>query len=228
MKQIIRAALSLLALIWPTGANPQEARVDLALVLAIDCSFSVDRSEFVLQMKGIGEAIQNPAVIEAILKGPHQKIAVAAVQWSDSDNQVTVLPWMTIASENDAREAGAKLITMSRRLAEGGTSIGNALVYSSSLFETAPAALRNVIDLSTDGRNNTGPALPPIRNAVVAAGMTINALVITNEVETLDKYAERQIVGGAGNFVIKANSYSDYGKAMVHKLIKEVVGPGIT
>jgi hypothetical protein len=209
-------------------AVPETAMVDVALVLAIDCSFSVDSFEFRLQMEGLGRALQDEAVLDGISQGPNKKVAILALQWSDADNQRVVLPWTIVADAESATTAGTKLQSMPRRLAEGGTSIASALAVSFAQFEAAPRATRQVIDLSTDGRNNVGPPLPPLRNMIVASGVTINALAIINEFPQLDEYAERQIVGGPGNFVIKANSYDDYYAAMLRKLVREIQGPGTT
>jgi hypothetical protein len=228
LRHHLRAALCLAASAWATPAIPQAAQVDLALVLAIDCSFSVDAGEFRLQMQGLGQALQDPAIMEAIQNGANQRIAIAAFQWSDADNQRVILPWTILSTSAEVVAVGKKLETMPRQLAEGGTSIGNALYFAQGLFASAPASERNVIDVSTDGRNNIGPPLPPIRDNVVAGGIVINALAITNEFPTLDIYAENQLVGGPGNFVIKANSYDDYGAAILRKLLKEIAGPGIT
>ena len=83
--------------------------VDLALVLAIDCSFSVDSREFRLQMEGLGRAFQRPEIKKAILQGTRQRIAVAAIQWSDDNNQTVVVPWTVIAGDADAEELGQAL-----------------------------------------------------------------------------------------------------------------------
>ena len=40
-------------------AAPHDYDVDLALVLAIDCSFSVDAHEFAVQMRGLGRAFMS-------------------------------------------------------------------------------------------------------------------------------------------------------------------------
>ncbi len=226
--RLFAAVLSLAALTPAPPAIPQTPEVDLALVLAIDCSFSVDTDEFRLQMQGLGQALQDPLVWDAIRRGPNQKIAITVFQWSDNDNQRVVLPWITLASPQTTQQTGATLANMSRRLAEGGTSITNALLFSETLFDTAPNALRQVVDLSTDGRNNIGAPLRPVRDKLVANNITINALVIINEFPTLSVYAENQIVGGDGNFVIVAKNYDDFGAAMLRKLIKEIVGPGMT
>ena len=217
------------ALILPLPAGrAQEHDVDLALILAIDCSFSVDAREFALQMDGIGRAFMREDVKKAIAQGHRQRIAVAVVQWSDDRNQIVTLPWTIVAGAADADALGGLLMTMPRQLAEGGTSISAALTFSAALFATAPAAERQVIDVSTDGRNNSGPPVSPVRDRLVGQGITINGLTILNEWPTLDSYFENNVAGGVGYFVIPANDYEDYGEAMFRKLLREITGPGIT
>ena len=217
------------ALILPLPAGrAQEHDVDLALILAIDCSFSVDAREFALQMDGIGRAFMREDVKKAIAQGHRQRIAVAVVQWSDDRNQIVTLPWTVVAGAADADALGGLLMTMPRQLAEGGTSISAALTFSAALFAAAPAAERQVIDVSTDGRNNSGPPVSPVRDRLVGQGITINGLTILNEWPTLDSYFENNVAGGVGYFVIPANDYEDYGEAMFRKLLREITGPGIT
>lgn len=217
------------ALLLPQPAGKaQESSVDLALVLAVDCSFSVDAVEFRLQMEGLGQAFFRPEIKKAIRAGYRQRIAVIVMQWSDEGNQMVVLPWTIIAGDADADEVGQVLSRMPRRLAEGGTSISTALAYGHGLFASGPEAERRVIDVSSDGRNNIGPPVDAARDRVVAAGVTINGLVILNEWPTLDVYFEDQVAGGEGHFVISANNYEAYGEAIFRKLLKEITGPGIS
>ncbi len=224
---LVRSLIFTFALLWPNASIPQTAPVDIALVLAIDCSFSVDSTEYRLQMEGLGAAIQDPAVLDAIKRGPYQRIAITAFQWSDNNNQYVVMPWTILDSEASVTAAGMILADGARNLAEGGTSISHALLFANALFASAPPTSRRTIDLSTDGRNNIGPLVTTVRDQVVANRITINVLAIANEYPTLDVYAESQIVGGPGNFVIKAKTYDDFGAAMLRKLIKEIVGPGL-
>ena len=181
-----------------------------------------------VQMQGLGRAFLRPAVKKAIRAGTLQRIAIIVMQWSDTDNQLVVLPWTIVSGDADADELGQVLANMPRRLAEGGTSISTALVYAQTLFDTAPRAPRHVIDVSSDGRNNIGPPVDAARDHVLAAGITINALAILNEWPTLDVYFEEQVAGGAGHFVIPANDYEAYGDAIYLKLLKEITGPGIS
>ncbi|MFN0192498.1 MAG: DUF1194 domain-containing protein [Aestuariivirga sp.] len=206
----------------------QDSEVDLSLVLAIDCSFSVDATEFRLQMEGLGRAFMTSEVKEAIRRGHRQKIAIAVMQWSDEGNQMIVLPWTIIAGDADADETGLILSRMPRRLAEGGTSISAALLYAEAMLREAPAAERRVIDISSDGRNNIGPPVPPARDRVVAEGITINGLAILNEWPTLDVYFQRNVAGGQEHFVMPANDYNAYGEAILRKLLREITGPGVS
>ena len=223
------AALLLLALALPSATvSAPGDEVDLALVLAVDCSFSVDAREFILQMEGLGQAFRRPEVKRAIALGNLQRIAVSVVQWSDQSNQMVVLPWTVIASDGDAERVGETLAAMPRRLAEGGTSISSALLYSAALLGKAPRAPRQVIDLSSDGRNNVGVPVAAVRDRLVAQGITINALAILNEWPTLNIYFQNQVAGGEGHFVIPANDYAAYGEAIYRKLLKEITGPGVS
>lgn len=217
------------ALFLPQPAGKaQDSAVDLALVLAVDCSFSVDAVEFRLQMEGLGQAFLRPEIKKAIRAGYRQRIAVVVMQWSDEGNQMVVLPWTVLAGDADADEVGHVLSRMPRRLAEGGTSISAALAFGQALFASAPEAERRVIDVSSDGRNNIGPPVEAARDRVIASGITINGLTILNEWPTLDIYFEEQVAGGEGHFVIPANNYEAYGEAIYRKLLREITGPGIS
>lgn len=202
--------------------------VDVALAIAIDVSYSVDGSEHRLQMEGFGQALQSEAVHKAIRGGEHGRIAITVFQWSDSENQRTVIPWTIIDGPAAANQLGARLLRAPRIVPQGGTGISDAMIYGASLFASAPAATRRVIDVSTDGRNNMGRPTPLTRDFVVAQGITINGLAINNEWPNLTRYLEQQVVGGPAAFVEGALSYDDFGAAMLRKLVKEITGPGLT
>lgn len=221
-------ALSFCLLLPLPAGRADDYDVDLALVLAIDCSFSVDSHEFAVQMRGLGLAFRSAAVKKAIAQGARQRIAVTAVQWSDDRNQKVVVPWTVISGDADADELGQIFMHTPRQLTEGGTSVSTALTFAAALFGTAPSGERRVIDVSTDGRNNSGPPVPPVRDHVVAQGITINGLTILNEWPTLNTYFESNVAGGPGHFVIPANDYDAYSEAILRKLVREITGPGIT
>jgi hypothetical protein len=224
--------LSLLAALYlryGTPARAQTADVDLALVLAIDCSFSVDTTEFRLQMQGLGQALRRKEIHDAIAQGTTGRIAVSVFQWSDDRSQLIVVPWTIIDGSASANALADKLETMPRKLAEGGTSISSAMRFAAAMLEAAPMrSERLVMDISSDGRNNIGISTDRVRNDIVNRGITINGLVIINEWPTLDRYFEQQVVGGPAHFVIVANDYAAYAEAIYRKLLREITGPGVS
>ncbi|HEY7766133.1 MAG TPA: DUF1194 domain-containing protein [Aestuariivirgaceae bacterium] len=210
-------------------ARAQATEVDLALVLAIDCSFSVDTTEFRLQMQGLGQAFRRSEIHQAIAQGKTGRIAISVFQWSDDRSQLIVVPWTVVDGPNAALVLADQLETMPRKLAEGGTSISSAMRFAAAMLDAAPMITeRRVMDISSDGRNNIGISPDRVRNQIVRRGMTINGLVIINEWPTLDKYFEQQVVGGPAHFVMVANDYPAYSEAIYRKLLREITGPGIS
>ncbi|MCP1167788.1 DUF1194 domain-containing protein, partial [Limimaricola sp. ASW11-118] len=63
---------------------------ETALVLAMDVSNSVDEAEYRLQVDGLADAMEDPAVIEAVLGGD---VALAVLQWSAAGQQRVVFDW---------------------------------------------------------------------------------------------------------------------------------------
>jgi hypothetical protein len=210
-------------------AAAQAVEVDLALALAVDCSWSVDDNEFRLQMHGLAEAFRRPEIHRAIADGPLGRIAAVVVQWSGNLDQVTAVPWTLVADDGDALELARVLAATPRDVAEGATAIGAAMQYSAALLHTVPvAATRKVIDISSDGRNNRGVHPSVARDRISAQGITINGLVILDEWPTLDIYFQQQVVGGPHHFVIEAGDYAAYADAIYRKLLQEITGPGVS
>ena len=71
---IIVALLLLIALPQNIPQAQQAPNVDLNLVLAIDCSYSVNVQEYALQMAGMAAAFIDPTIIKAIESGPYGAI----------------------------------------------------------------------------------------------------------------------------------------------------------
>ncbi|WP_259781297.1 DUF1194 domain-containing protein [Aestuariispira ectoiniformans] len=219
---VILAASMAGGLLNSTPARAQEP-VDLALVIAIDCSFSVDRVEYQKQLLGISEALRNPSVIQAIRSGPMRAVAISMMLWSDSNHQVTAIPWTRLRSEEDVRHFADLILTQPRAIALGSTSISAAITYAMTMYRTNPYPTpRQVLDISGDGRNNTGFPVEKARQAAVFSGVVINGLAITQDEPTLDIYYERNVIGGPGSFVIDARNYDDYARAMRIKMQREI------
>lgn len=225
------AALVLALCLVPEPGDRSRASVpvDLTLVLAIDCSYSVDTREFALQIEGMAQAFRDPEVIKAIADGPLGRIAVSVVQWSDSSHQAIAVPWTVVIGQDDAYGLAQRLSALPRLLADGGTSITAMIRFGARLLESSPVlGQRQVIDIAADGRNNNGGYPKAVRDDVAERGITINGLAILNEVPTLDRYFEQNVIVGPGSFVIVANDYAAYATAIKRKLLREIIGPTLS
>ncbi len=204
------------------GPALSDTKVDLALVLAIDCSFSVNASNYQLQMQGTARAFLAPEVLQAIASGARKRIAIAAFLWSDPEIQYVLVPWQLLQTASDAKAVADVFLRSPRNVPKGTTATGAALMFAQSMLLSAPPAFRQVIDISTDGECNTGPKVEAARDAIVAHGTVINGLAITKEVHDLDSYLRDSVIGGNQSFVVIANDFDSYGQSLREKLFREI------
>jgi hypothetical protein len=215
--------------VWNAAADEV---VDLELVLLSDASGSIDEAEIAFQREGYASAITHPDVLKAMTSGWNGRIAVTFVEWGDFQHQDVVVPWTTIASAADA-DAFAKNLRTAPRRAFGSNAIGSALQAAFNLLEGNDIkGLRRVIDFSGDSAwNGNGLDIAPVRAEIVAAGITINGLaVLCRAAECsgrpvgydLEQAFAETIIGGAGSFVITADSKDTYAEAVRKKLILEI------
>src|SRR5262249_19054486 len=139
----------------PAQPKTPVAVVDLALVLAVDVSGSVDQVRFELQRQGYAAAFRHPHVIGALQSGAKQAIAVTMMQWTGPALQVHAVPWTRLADAGSANAFADAIERAPRGLFGGGTSISGAIDASQGLLFDSPfEAERRVIDISGDGANN--------------------------------------------------------------------------
>ena len=199
------------------------------LVLAVDCSYSVDASEFRLQMQGLAGAFRRSDIHNAIRAGEDGRIAVVVMQWSDVENQQLLGSWAALDTPASALAFAEHISRSGRELTAGGTAIGDALRAAANVLLAAPFGTdRRVIDISSDGRNNRGDPVTIARDEVVAKGITINGIPILSEWPTLDTYFKQQVIGGPNHFMIPVSDYNSFATAIARKLLQEITGPGIS
>jgi hypothetical protein len=218
------------------GARAADTPVDLQLVLAVDVSRSIDEVEAELQRRGYIEALTNDRVIDAILAGEHKRIALCYTEWAGTHYQVVVIDWSVIDSPAAARRFADKLAEAPRQ-SQSWTAVGAALAHAGQRFEGSGfVAKRRVIDISGDGRTNDGPPAELVRDRLVAQGIVVNGLpVMMNRTNfgrppdlNLDKYYEENVIGGPGSFMIVADTFDQFGRAVRTKLVREVSGIDVT
>lgn len=227
--RILTVLSVLLALSFPARAVP----VDLELVLAVDISGSVDEVEAELQRAGYVAALTDPRVIQAIKSGRHGRIALTYVEWAGDYFKETLVEWSVIDGPESAKAFADKLDAMPLNI-QMWTSISGAIDYGLDMFGFNPhPGKRRVLDISGDGPNNDGGLVTTSRDRAVKAGIIINGLPIINNrlsrygnppMPHLDNYYRDCVIGGFGSFIVVANTFNDFARAIRRKLILEIAG----
>lgn len=233
--------LLLAALTAPGAAAGNEANrpVDLALVLLTDVSNSMDDREYEVVKEGYKQAFADPQVIQAILDNS-KGVAVAYVEFSGKDEFVLVRGWDVVTDEASARSFGEAVATAIRS-SEGNTALAPSIRKAGEMLAAGNfGAARRVIDVASDHPHDGGRSAT-VRDALVAAGITINALPIVDDhpIVSYDghlTYATQQwgfedqvafyrkhVIGGPGSFLVEVRDYSAFGEALKRKLLLELI-----
>ena len=224
---IASTVASLLVAPWPsTGHAADEACVDVAIVLAVDGSGSVNTREFLLQQQAIVSALRDPEVLRTMNRAG--SVAAAVLYWGDANWPVQETPFVHIQGRSDVETLVSALLRMPRRVF-GNTGLSMGLSAALDKLVTVRCSRRSVINVSGDGsdtiisrRKRFAPTLKEIRSRAELADVTINALIISNEERDLKAYFEKQVITGPGAFVMEIRDFSDYAEALRRKLIREI------
>ncbi len=212
-------------LMW-SGAPARAEPVALELILAIDCSSSVEPHEYELQMRGVADAFRSSAVVQALSSAIPNGIAVTLVQWSGASMHTQAVTWTHVHDKKSAAAFASEIEQSPRYMRWGATALGEAISFSAGLFaENDFEGRRLVIDVSGDGSSNQGVFPTEVRPLVVAAGVTINGLAILNDEPDLGEYYKNQVIGGPRSFVETAKNFADFATAIRRKLIREIGSP---
>lgn len=222
---------SLFVCLAPDDGKAAETEVDLQLVLAVDISMSMDFDEQRAQRDGYVHAFRSSEVQSAIADGLLGKIAVTYVAWAGFETQQIYVPWTLIDSAR-AADAFADRLALMPLASANGTSISQALLYSSALIRGSGfTSTRKTIDLSGDGPNNSGTSLILARASVLRTGIAINGLPLmlpghdSSGSLDLDLYFGRCVIGGPASFLYTVESMSEFPAAIRRKLVQEIAEP---
>ncbi len=204
-------------------ALAESPEADVALILAIDVSGSVDDDRFNLQREGIADALDSDDFAQLLSGGAHQTIEIAVVEWAEE--QRVTLPWTVIRGRADLAALANRVRHADRAWVHVMTDPAGGIAAADLLFATAPApAERKVIDVSGDGRQNVGEiAAAEARDRAVAHDVTVNGLPITSgEDRHVDDWYRDNVIGGPGAFLVVADGYAAFAAAFKQKLALEV------
>lgn len=191
---------------------------DSALMLAIDVSNSVDVDEYRLQVDGLADALVDPAIVEAMVKG---QVAIAIMQWSGADRQVLTTDWVQIRTADDAAGLSLAARTTPRAIRLSDTAPAEAIYFALDQFANAPDCRRQVIDISGDGTPNAGTDARLARNLAQTSGVTINGIAIEGMGQPISSYYRNALITRDG-FVVTAQGHRDYHDAIRDKILREL------
>ncbi len=220
----MRLALALALVVWACGA---QAACRQALVLGLDVSGSVDAREYRLQTDGVAAALQHPEVRAAFLALPDLPVALAVFEWSGQGAQRLLVDWTDITSPEVLDDVATRLRATTRVEMALSTALGEAKAHGAALLSARPDCAWQVLDISGDGKSNTGPR----PQDVVPPGITVNALVIGEQVTgqragpgigELSAYFNAYVIEGPEAFVETALGFEAFEAAMVRKLKREL------
>ena len=224
--------------------------VDMALVLVIDTSGSIDPSEYALQFAGYAAAFKDPAAIEAMTSGPNKAIAVDVLVFSDSVTRV--MGW-EIVHDKDSSLRVANLMENAPRVQIGGTFLAQAL--NAAIMELADCPFIpgvSTIDVSGDGPDNEGQGpvaavnifdvlqqitgkqtshwsqqldnnayrLRELRDHVQHKGININCVAIQDP--GMKGYFEKNVMSGNASFTLFASSFQTFATVIQKKILREI------
>ncbi|PJF10660.1 DUF1194 domain-containing protein [Pseudorhodobacter sp. MZDSW-24AT] len=212
-------ALCLVLLTLPPSARACE----VALLLAIDVSGSIDAAEYRLQSSGTADALQDPAVTAALLEG---QVALSVMHWSGSGQQAVILPWTQMRSQDEVARAAHRIRSAPRAFAGSDTAVGQAIDAALAQFAQSPPCARRIVDISGDGPENSGNTARAARSRAQAAGVTLNAIAIEDlgASTAITRFYQNWVIT-RGGFVITSRGLAAYPAAIRAKLLRELEKP---
>ena len=229
----------LLALYLSAPVTPAQAEGRQALAIGLDVSGSVDSREYALQSRGLANALRHPDVTAALLAMPAAPVELAVYEWSGPEYQKQVVGWTAITDQAALDGVTARLDAAHRADAPPVTGLGRAMEFGAALLQQRNACWKLTLDISGDGRSNSGLRPDQAKKRLAHLPMTLNALVIGSDADTggdlrqveigeLSSYFTAYVIFGPDAFVETALGFEQYEVAMVRKLKKELTGLAVS
>ncbi|MEK1887668.1 MAG: DUF1194 domain-containing protein [Phyllobacterium sp.] len=209
-----------------TVTSRSNACVDTALVLAVDGSGSISDDEYAFQKSAIASAFRDASVMSAIRSAG--RVSVAVVFWGDGEFPSQTIDFIDMDGVKPS-EQFAQEIERNERTVFGNTDIGSGIWTGLELLSRSRlCARRLIVDISGDGAETSAPKRRPsisllqARRRAEEMGVTINALVISDEDVDLASYYTNRVIIGPNSFVMKIRTFADFAQAIRLKLVREL------
>ncbi len=187
----------------------------VCLALLLDASASVDTQAWRLMIEGHAEAFRQPAVIRA---AETDGLAVAVMQFSDAPSPAT---WRILRTEAETRRYAAQIAAQPRQHMAG-TNTGRAIHAALDAMETGPAREQPVIDVAPDGAASEWDDVRTARERAQNIGARINAIGVVTTADPDPEPWLRQEIITADGFVIVADGWADFARAISRKIRMEI------
>ena len=227
----MRWLLILMLSCLPLAALAQTAEpVDIAIVVSLDRSESIDAEEARAQIDGLVFTLRHSRFRDTVAVGWYGSIALTVLNWSSFGRHEVALPWTRIAGPADA-DAAASILELDharQRIARHGsqTDLAFAIEIGMNQLDDLPwPATKSVINVVADGISNIGRLAMVDRNIAIERGITINGLVMArgSAIEVISRYFEREVIGGPAAFIQVSTGNEDFANAMLRKILLEMV-----
>lgn len=209
-----------------------------ALALGLDVSGSVNAREYRLQLDGLAAALNDPNVVEVLLSVPASPVRIMVFEWSGTSDQREVLAWTDITDRAVLATVSEGLRATSRSPSNPATALGSAMVFGAQRLAAQAGCRTRTLDLSGDGKSNTGPGPQDVAANPVFQGVTLNALVVgsdrpdggvaADEIQALQTYFQSRVIRGPGAFTETVTGFADFQHAMTRKLLRELEGLAVS
>lgn len=226
-------SLAAAALVVAASLSSAQAACRQALALGLDVSGSVDAEEYQLQLQGLAAALTSPDVTSSILSMPKAPVKLLVFEWSGQNYQRILVPWTEILNDQTLQNLSAELRQAMRRDAPPTTALGKAIQSGIGFLNQQSGCWKRTLDISGDGKNNTGPEPHRVNLPEQIGDIVINALISGVDAasrmshaelstDELTAYFSNRVLSGPGAFSEVAIGFDDYERAMSRKLLREL------
>jgi Ca-activated chloride channel homolog len=238
------AGLVCLPILFMQGDLAAQVETDVNIATGLDISASVGRNEEWLERFGTARGLASQSFAEVALSGRHGRVGIAVFAWS-SQGCPLVVTWSVIGTLDDSARVARTLeatplidfdhdigprhhdqsignhqdqSTVDDRL----TDVSKAIECGRHLLAHAPfPAARSVLNILGDGVDNLNEEPDAARDRAVAAGITVNGVVVNGSPEVIGYYRDH-VIGGDGACVLDVADPATMVDAMTRKFVLDV------
>ena len=231
--RLCKALAALSFTLWVTSSAGADAACRQALALGLDVSGSVDEAEYQLQLQGLAAALISDDVRASLMRLPDAPVRILVFEWSGLNYQSVLVPWTDITGPSPLKAVSEILRSTTRRQAPPTTALGKAIAVGVGFLNQQPDCWKRTLDISGDGKNNTGPEPHHVNSPEKIGDIVINALIIGVDatsrlshaelsIAELTAYFAHRVLAGPDAFSEVAIGFDDYERAMSRKLLREL------